>query len=146
MEYEMKSRGAAFLAVPVMLFSLACHDSSSPTQPQQANLAGNYLLAARESCSGAVTNAQIPIAQAGDRINFLLGVDTGSVLGTVHGNAIDLTWSMQSDAGLLCGSDLNGTAMIQGETITGSVSGNTNGRSCFSCPSETITFTLVKQR
>lgn len=146
MEYEMKTRGAAFLVVLLILVSPACHDSASPTQPQQANLAGNYLLTARESCSGAVSNTQIPIEQAGDRINFLLGVDTGSVLGRVHGNSIDVTWSMQSDAGLLCGSDLNGTAMIQGGTITGSVSGNTNGRSCFSCPFETITFTLVKQQ
>jgi hypothetical protein len=142
----MKSRSEALLAVPFLLLSFACHDDTSPTQPQQSSLAGNYLLTARESCSGAVSNAQVPVEQSGDQIDFLLGVDTGSFLGKVHGNTIDVTWSKQSDAGLICGSDLNGTAMIQGGTITGSVSGNANGRSCFTCASDTITFTLVRQR
>jgi hypothetical protein len=130
----------AFLSISGVL---ACRDKSSPTQP--SGLEGAYVLTATESCSGGYSRYAIQVVQSGNEINFLLGVDTGGVRGTLQGQTIAFTWTKEVDAGLACGSDLTGVATIGGNTITGSVSGNSSARSCFTCPSDRIDFTLVRQ-
>jgi hypothetical protein len=87
----------------------------------------------------------VRVVQAAHRINFLLGVDTGGVQGLILGNTIEITWSKLSNGGLICGSALTGTATVSNATITGSVSGRSNGHGCFPCDSDTITFTLQRQ-
>jgi hypothetical protein len=123
---------------------LACRDQSSPTGPAQ-NLSGTYLLTTSESCGGVAGSSMVRVIQTGNQVSFLLGVDSGGVQGAIQGDSITLTWTKASDAGLLCGSSLTGTASISGHKITGAVSGSADSRSCFSCPSNTITFTLQQQ-
>jgi hypothetical protein len=113
--------------------------------PTDQEFAGTYLLTATDSCSEEHYTFPVPISQVGNQIGFLLGVDTGGVQGTIHGQTIDFTWNYGVDAGFLCGSQLTGVATISGTTITGSVSGNSTANSCFHCPSDTINFTLVRQ-
>jgi hypothetical protein len=122
---------------------LGCHDES-PTQPS-TNLNGAYLLKATESCGQGYGEIDVQIVQTGNRIGFRLGVDTGGVEGTIRASTIDLTWTKSVDAGILCESQLTGTATIDGRWIRGSVSGMYAVRSCFSCASDTIAFTLVRQ-
>jgi len=117
----------------------------APRTPTDQEFAGRYLLTATDSCGGESWTGTVQMSQVGNQIGFLLGVDTGGVQGTIHGQTIDFTWYDEVDAGFLCGSLLTGVATIKGTTITGSVSGNSTANSCFHCPSETITFTLVRQ-
>ena len=130
----------------VMLDGSQRHTSTAPAREGGASdLSGSYLLTISESCGAVTSSGLVTVVQTGSSIRWLLGVDTGGVEGTIQTDTIFLTWSKESDAGLLCGSQLAGTAAIKGRTIIGKVSGDSNAHSCFRCASDTITFTLVRQ-
>ena len=130
----------------VMLDGSQRHTSTAPAREGvgASDLSGSYLLTISESCGAVTSSGLVTVVQTGTSIRWLLGVDTGGVEGTIQTDTIFLTWSKESDAGLLCGSQLAGTAAIKGRTIIGKVSGDSNAHSCFRCASDTITFTLVR--
>ena len=139
----MRSSRRLSMALVAASCLLGCH-GESPTQPS-TNLSGAYRLKTTESCGQGYGEIDVQIVQTGNRIGFLLGVDTGGVEGTIRAGTIDLTWTKSVDAGILCESRLTGTATIDGRWIRGSVSGVSTARSCFSCASDTISFTLVRR-
>jgi len=145
--WRVLDRPAVSLLGLIVLAFFGCHDHSSPTGPV-SNLAGAYSLTTVRQClGGAEPNSIAPktiiITQTGDQISFLLGVDTGGVQGTVHGNTIDLVWQ---DGLMICGSQLKGVGTIATGSINGSVSGQPGIAGC-DCSGSTLTiaFNLLKK-
>jgi hypothetical protein len=141
------NRPAVSLLGLIALGSFGCHDHSSPTGPVPS-LAGPYSLTTVRQCLGGaeptyIAPQTIVLTQTGDQISFLLGVDTGGVQGTVHGNTIDLVWQ---DGLMICSSQLKGIGMIGAGSIDGSVSGQPASAGC-DCDGSTLTiaFNLVRK-
>jgi|SRR5215831_6782781 len=142
------SDGSAFPFLGlIVVAAFACHDNSSPTGPV-SNLAGTYSLTTVRQCLGGAEPTDIApqtilLTQTGDQISFLLGVDTGGVQGTVHGNTLDLVWQ---DGLMICSSQLKGTGTIAARSIHGSVSGQPGVAGC-DCNGSTlsIAFNMVKK-
>ncbi|HVT57149.1 MAG TPA: hypothetical protein VHR45_02010 [Thermoanaerobaculia bacterium] len=91
------------------------------------------------SCGEGRQTTQVNIQQSGEQISFLLGVDTGSVSGTIMGRTVALSWEEGVDAGIICHGTLSGTGSVDGRVISGTVFGPTT---CCG-PSATISFTLT---
>jgi hypothetical protein len=113
-----------------------------------SQLAGKYTLTTSRACAGApepdyIFSQTVFLTQAGDRINFLLGVDTGFVEGTIDGKTIDLAWQQGL---MICPVRLTGKARMSGRSMSGSVSGEVPASGCDCAGSMlTITFGMVKQ-
>jgi hypothetical protein len=119
--------------------------------PRQSDLvirlAGRYTLTTTRWCAGVaeplvVGPQTVYLTQTGNQINFLLGVDTGGVQGTIHGNTIDLMWQQGV---ILCPVQLTGTAGFTGHSINGLVSGNVTSPGC-DCSGSTLSITFGMER
>jgi hypothetical protein len=131
--------GILFVGLAIAGLCVSACDQRSPTESRCADVHGTYDVAWTDSC-GTSGHFKWTLQQQDCSFSTPIVADHGGVAGTIDGNVVSLT---VTSGFVVCAFSLTGTAELQGNVLTGQVTGAVQGMGC--CSPQTLSFRAVRE-